>query len=366
MNGTRVKLSDVVAINPLTRPEEGASGDVAFVAMAQVSESGRIATVELRPLSEVRKGYTAFAVGDVLLAKITPCFENGKAALVESLPTSIAFGSTEFHVLRPTGLIDGRFLFHLVWNPVFRRLGASRMTGSAGQKRVPAAFVANYEFELPSLPEQKRISNILDHVERLRCLRQDTIRLTSDFLRATFAMMFGDPHTNARELPVAALGEVAKLKSGDFLPSHEMAGSGDVFVYGGNGINGKHDRAMFGETKLVIGRVGAYCGAVHLTKSPSWITDNALYVSELNAQMRLEYLAFALNQANLNQYSSQSGQPLVSASRLYPVKIVLPPLDLQDGFLAVLNRSRVVQSAQEGSLHAIEDLSQSLSSELLA
>lgn len=181
-----VRLGQVVDINPSTKATVSADEMVTFLAMADISEEGRVASVQQRPLAEVQKGYTAFQAGDVLLAKITPCFENGKAAFVESLPTQVGFGSTEFHVLRPTKEIDPKFLFHLVWNPNFRRLGASRMTGSAGQKRVPVAFLADYEFSLPPLHEQRHIATILDKADSLRRKHQEAIRLADEFLRAAY------------------------------------------------------------------------------------------------------------------------------------------------------------------------------------
>jgi type I restriction enzyme S subunit len=209
MRGATVRLRDVVEINPSSRLSDTSAKEVCFAAMADVSEAGRIVNFQMRPLHEVNKGYTSFCQGDVLLAKITPCFENGKAAVVEHLESSVGFGSTEFHVLRPNSEIDARFLFHLIWNPRFRRLGAARMTGSAGQKRVPTTFLAEYEFRLPKLAEQKRIAAILDKADCLRRKRQEAIRLADEFLRAVFIDMFGalDSQSHA---PVS-FGDVADL-----------------------------------------------------------------------------------------------------------------------------------------------------------
>ncbi len=181
-----VRLGDVAAVNPLVRPKGNPDDCFSFIAMADVSEEGRIVTVQQRRFVEVQKGYTAFQQGDVLLAKITPCFENGKAVLVDSLPTQYGFGSTEFHVLRPGKEVDPRFLFHLVWNNDFRRLGASRMTGSAGQKRVPSAFLADYEFLLPSLSEQQHIAAILDKANNVWRKRQDASHLADEFLHTAY------------------------------------------------------------------------------------------------------------------------------------------------------------------------------------
>lgn len=268
-----------------------------------------------------------------------------------------ALGADGVKVLKPLPGFDARFLFHF--------LKTVRLPENLGYSR---HFKYLKECSVPKLePEvQRRIAAILDKADSLRRKRQEAIRLAHELLVSKFEEAFGNPHTNAKDFPIISLGELVKLKSGNFLPSHEMAGAGGVLVYGGNGVNGEHDAAMFEEVKLVIGRVGAYCGAVHLTKPRSWITDNALYVSEISPTVRIEYLAFALTQAKLNQYSSQSGQPLVSASRLYPVMLVLPPLELQDAFLEVLNRTKCVQKSQEKSLEAIEELSRSLAAELFA
>jgi len=119
------------------------------------------------------------------------------------------------------------------------------------------------------------------------------------------------------------------LKSGDFLPASELALGGTFPVLGGNGINGYHDRYMFEERQIVIGRVGVYCGCVHVAPPNSWITDNALYVSERDPALRFEYLVHALTHAHLNQFASQSGQPLISGSRVYTVAILVPSKELQ-------------------------------------
>ena len=96
-------------------------------------KKGRLVDPEVRPVEEVLKGYRYFEQGDVLVAKITPCMENGKAAITNNIPHRIGFGSTEFHVLRPTCEVDGRYLFYMVWNPQEFGDLLNGMTGTAGQ-----------------------------------------------------------------------------------------------------------------------------------------------------------------------------------------------------------------------------------------
>jgi type I restriction enzyme S subunit len=133
-----------------------------IVPMELLSESGAIDVTSVQPVEDVNGGLTLFEEGDVLFAKITPCMENGKGAFVESLPTRYAFGSTEFHVLRPNHAVDPKFLYYYTFNPVFRAYAAENMSGAAGQKRVSSRFLKDTRLFLPPLPEQERIAAYLD------------------------------------------------------------------------------------------------------------------------------------------------------------------------------------------------------------
>jgi len=213
-----VPLTDAAEINPPIPKELIPEGDekVTFLPMAAVGEDGTVSLAETRPYSEVAKGYTQFCKGDVLIAKITPCMENGKAAHVNGTATAVGCGSTEFHVLRAKKSVWPRYLFHLIWNDPFRRLAARNMTGSAGQKRVPKSFLENHKIPLPhkdgkpDLDEQRRIAAILDKADAIRRKRQQALRLTDDFLRSVFLDMFGDPVTNPKGWDEVEFGELVK------------------------------------------------------------------------------------------------------------------------------------------------------------
>ena len=186
-----VRLGEVCEVNP--RMPKSLQDDLAvsFLPMAAVSEDGHIDFEEQRELHEVKKGYTYFERGDVLVAKITPCFENGKATRTRTLYEPIGFGSTEFHVLRAGNEVDASYLFHLIWNSRFREIGAINMTGSAGQKRVPADFLKRLEIPLPSLDEQRRIATILDKADALRRKRKRALELLDGLTQSIFLEMFG-------------------------------------------------------------------------------------------------------------------------------------------------------------------------------
>lgn len=211
-----VAIGQVADVNPTIPKELNNLLDnvVTFLPMAAVSETGRITIPEERPISEVIKGYRYFEQGDVLLAKITPCMENGKAVFVEDIPHKIGFGSTEFHVIRPSSEIDGRYLFYMLWNPIFRGIAERNMTGTAGQKRVPTDFLKRYKIPLPPLEEQRRIAAILDKADAVRRKRKEAIALTEELLRSAFLDMFGDPVTNPKGWEIASLGDISKVQGG--------------------------------------------------------------------------------------------------------------------------------------------------------
>jgi type I restriction enzyme S subunit len=116
-----VSHSEISIINP-SKPDGDESLKVSFLPMSAVEEeTGRYSLSETRKLGEVRKGYTGFIEGDVIFAKITPCMENGKVAYLEKLVNGIGFGSTEFHVSRPTSSVSGKYLFYNLVQQIFRK-----------------------------------------------------------------------------------------------------------------------------------------------------------------------------------------------------------------------------------------------------
>lgn len=163
-------LLDVVEINPPNPVRLPADADpVSFVPMAAVTAiSGEVDLSEQRRWGQVKKGYTRFQDGDVIFAKITPCMENGKSAVVRSLHGGVGAGSTEFHVLRPTLAVEADLLRYYVLQETFRKAARHNMTGTAGQLRVPVRFIEEQVLPVPPVPEQHRIvASIEDYFSRL-------------------------------------------------------------------------------------------------------------------------------------------------------------------------------------------------------
>ncbi len=118
--------------------------------------------IQTRPFGEVAGSYTYFADGDVLLAKITPCFENGKLGIASNLTNGVGFGSSEYIVFRPIQTLSKDWLYYCLSQQSFRDEGAAKMTGAVGHKRVAKEFIESYPIPVPPLAEQQRIVAFLD------------------------------------------------------------------------------------------------------------------------------------------------------------------------------------------------------------
>ncbi len=164
--------------------------------MQSVSEdTGTIAWPEIRPLAEVSKGYTYFEEGDVLFAKITPCMQNGKHAIACDLTNGFGFGTTEFHVIRPSENVTADWIHRFLRQPWVLKEAARHFRGAVGQQRVPKEFFIDLPIPLPPLAEQKRIVALLNEqlaaVERARKAAEeqlaDILAMPPALLRRAFA-----------------------------------------------------------------------------------------------------------------------------------------------------------------------------------
>ncbi len=173
-------LAEITDFNPKLQLDD--SLEVGFVPMSHAPTNFRDKLrFDPRPWAEVRKAYTHFADGDVIFAKVTPCFENGKAAVVSALPNGSGAGSSEFHVLRPASIdISSTYLLALVKSSSFMREGEAAMTGAVGLRRVPRGFVENFPVALPPASEQARIAQALEGL----LAQVDTLKARLDALPA--------------------------------------------------------------------------------------------------------------------------------------------------------------------------------------
>lgn len=182
-------LAEIGYITPKVEAEDDV--EASFVPMPSIHpEYGQPHETENRKWKSIKKGYTKFSDGDVGLAKITPCFENGKSAIFQNLKNGIGAGTTELHVVRPY-LIEPRFILVFLKSSYFIENGIPLMTGTAGQKRVPSDYFSNCPFPLPPLEEQKRIvskvNSLLALCDQLEASLESETAIKSDLLKSLVA-----------------------------------------------------------------------------------------------------------------------------------------------------------------------------------
>lgn len=389
-----VPLSRIVQINPrLPRGLED-SREISFVPMASVSEDGGITHQETRNFGEVKKGFTHFQRGDVLLAKITPCFENGKSALADNLEHPIGFGSTEFHVLRAIpGKVDSRFLYHLVRSNPLLFLGQKSMKGAAGHKRVPAEFLETFEVPKWPLDDQIRIAHLLCKVEGLVAQRKQHLRQLDDLLRSVFLEMFGPdspghetwPQVEIRELAAEHKGAMRTGPFGSNLLHSEFTSVGDVAVLGID--NAVQNRFAWGERRFIsdekyqelqgyrifpgdvivtiMGTIGR--SAVIPDDIPVAINTKHLAAITLNREVANPlFLSYSIHSSPFvrKQFASKNRGAIMSGLNLGLIKetkIKRPPIELQNRFADIHGQVDKLRSSYLQSLCNLEALYGTLS-----
>src|SRR5690625_4508295 len=162
-----MRLRHAIELNPRQSATSHLHDDteVVFAPMEAIAEgAGGLDTSLRRPFGEVRGGsYSYFAEGDLLLAKVTPCFENGKKALVDSLPTEVGFATSEVHVIRiQNESVDRRYLNYVFSSTDFRSPAIASMTGASGLRRVPNQALLDYRLPITAIAMQRRIADFLD------------------------------------------------------------------------------------------------------------------------------------------------------------------------------------------------------------
>lgn len=227
-----------------------------------------------------------------------------------------------------------KYLFYNLQDERFNKYLNNIITG-ANIKNLKTEFLYSFKIPLPSLSIQKEIVNKIEQYEKII---EGAKQVVENY----------KPHIDINaDWEMMKLGEIIKLSSGRGLTQQNMV-EGIYPVYGGNGINGYHNEYFIEKPTIVIGRVGAYCGAVQITNEKSWVTDNGLYLTEYKMDIDQIYLAQLLTQLNLNQYAKVGGQPSISQTTVYEKEIPVPPMSVQLEIINTLNKEQqIVDSNKE-------------------
>ncbi len=381
------RLGEVCDINP-SRPKDFKRATdtlTTFVPMAAVDgDLGQIVAPQQRLYGEVSRGYTYFAEGDVLFAKITPCMQNKKSAIARQLIDEVGFGTTEFHVLRPRSEILADWIYYQLREPTFLSLAEANFSGAVGQQRVPTSFLEQYHIPLPPLATQRAIARQMERdmaeVARLRAAaerqRAAAAALPSAYLREVFES------TEARGWPMLRLGEILRLRKDvvhpydhpngpaifvglEHIESHtgRRIGSLDVDM---STLSGRKPRFFRGD--IVYGYLRPYLNKVWLAEFDGLCSvDQYVYSVNLECALTQFIAAFLRSPIYLKRapIDTTPGQlPRIRTEEVASVELALPPLSEQYDIVQKLEYDKAettqIRNAVERQRQAIDAMQAAL------
>lgn len=338
-NWIRVKLGDVVRNVNETVKDPQSLGIDRTIGLEHI-ESGNFEVQGYGTLEEGVSFTRRVRPGQVLFGKRRAYLRKVAVASFD------AVCSSDILVFEPKAKrLDERFLPFLVSSDNFFDTALQTSAGSMSPRTSWKALAA-YEFLLPPIEEQHRIADLLWAVNsHLVTLKDSYSILNAKNTVDGFGRWVLERFRNAES---ARFSELFRVSSGIFLPVKNF-NEGQIPVYGGNGIVGYHCESNTQKEAVIIGRVGAYCGNVHKTIAPSWITDNALIVKilEPGTFVSLDYVALLLGLLNLNAFASQTAQPSLSGKTLAECPVPLLSIEEQHRIEELLNSAQKAQSSIE-------------------
>lgn len=349
-------LGSVIELNPKNTevPDDTLVG---FVPMALLGKSYLDSvTFQVKPWAKVKRGYSHFRDGDVLLAKITPCFENGKAGLVIGLPNGMGAGSTEYFVCRPkAGVVNARYLLAFLKRSEFVSMGAARMTGSVGHKRVPKEYLSESSFPLAPLKEQTRIADQLDKLliriqscnDRLEAIPALLKRFRQAVLESALHGAFLDDE-KPTEVSIASIAAVGTGSTPLRSNSRFFASSGTPWVTSAATSNQMITRAnefvtqeaiaahrlkLYPKGTLLVAMYGEGKTRGQVAELGIEATINqacaAVVIDETKALIAYVKLAFQVNYLAMRELAEGGNQPNLNLSKVKEFRIPLPSLEQQ-------------------------------------
>lgn len=381
------KLGEVCQINPKlpNKDQINSELEVQFLPMKLVEEVvNKISLTETRTFFEVQKrNYTPFINEDIIFAKVTPCMENGKIAVVKNLKNGIGFGSSEFHVVRCLESILSKFVFYFLVRDKFRNEAAREMTGAVGLRRVPKQFIENYSINLPPLPEQQAIvAKIEELFVELENGKQELLTAQAklktyrqSLLKSAFEGRLTNQNLKDGELPkdweVRKLGEVCKLKNGFAFKSDNYQENG-VPVIRISDINSgvvssedavrveardDYENYLVETDDILVAMSGATTGKFGIFKS----TEKA-YQNQRVGKFKIldkkilnnQFLFYQINslKKQIEKDSYGGAQPNISSVKIEQMKIILPPLSEQQSIVAILESKLTICDKIEETITA--------------
>ena len=355
------RLGECCILNP-RRPNIALcdTDKVSFIPMPAVSEDGYLVDMTDEEYGKVKKGFTYFENNDVLFAKITPCMENGKGAIVHGLTNGIGMGSTEFHVLRPiNGISSPYWLLALTRMPIFRERAAKNMSGTGGQKRVSASYLDHFMVGLPAMEEQRRFEAIYRQADKSKF---------GDF-KSQFIEMFGNPVTNTKGWKTAKIKDVAPE-----MPSKEQL-SGKIWLLNLDMIESNTGRIIekvyedvenalsvqsFDEGNVLFSKLRPYLNKVVIPDEPGMATTELVPLRPEPSKLHKVFLSHLLRGNQFVNYANDiaggTKMPRMPLTELRNFDCILPPMDKQLEFVFIAEQVDKSKSVIQKALVYLNDI----------
>ena len=355
-----VKLASVCDLNTSKTEIHDTPDDllVSFIDMASVSSEGFIERKVDRPYSEVRNGgYTYFAEGDFIIAKITPCMENGKCAIAEGLTNGIGFGSSEFHTFRcHASEILTKFLFLLLNQTTVRKAAEDAMTGASGHRRVPATFYEEMLIPVPPIPVQQQVIDEcakIDEEYNATRMRIETYRQKTADLFAELDAVMSTTEGNRLSLSDTEKFSVA---IGKRVLDKELASNGTIPVYSANVTSpfGFIDKLLitdFSVPSVLWGIDGDWMTSYLPSDMPFYPTDHCGVLRCKTSEVNPRYLAHLLEVEGGKMGFSRSYR--ASIDRVQGITFTVPDISIQNNAMSKVADYEMAIKELEGSLEKI-------------
>lgn len=334
-----VRIGDSIECNPTVKLVKG--NEYPLIDIDKITVGRKLVTNKDTIVYEKQSG-CKFQNGDTLMARITPCLENGKMAMA-SIPDK-GIGSTELFVFRgKKGITDNDFVYYFLKQSYIRNLAANSMTGASGRQRADLKFIKKIKFDLPTLPIQQKIASTLSAYDRLIENNTRRIRLleqmAENLYKEWFVRFRFPEHENVEMvngLPkgwkVKRYEEELNIRYGKGLSTEQLKEEGYP-VFGSNGQIGFYDSYMYEDPQILISCRGASSGIVNISLPKSFITSNSLICERTEKTESLyEYLKYYFLNNNLVQYQTGSAQPQITINNIVKLKLLVPELKVQRSF----------------------------------
>lgn len=310
---------EAVCINP--RVSFDSKDELPFIDMKSIDPSKKFCTwSQKRKLS----GGARFEDGDTLFARITPCLENGKIALVRSLPGGKGFGSTEFHVLRgKEGITVSPFVYYLSrWKEV-RDFAEVNLNGSSGRQRLPVESFNDLQINFPTIPEQTAIAEILSSLDDKIDLLHKQNETLEQLAETIFRQWFGEKEKDS--WPIGRVEDLFILQRGFDLPIQKRI-DGIYPIYTSSGMSGRHSEFKVKGPGVTTGRSGVL-GNVYYIQEDFWPLNTSLFVKDFKNSSPL-HAYFTLKTIDLNNFNAGSAVPTLNRNHVHDLSIEIPPIKL--------------------------------------